>query len=128
MHVVEKEGDAALCLGDLFAERAEFLRQRAPDACPGEELAHSNLDQDALVERPRRLAIGDALREPPHHARLADAGGADEAGVVAVALREDVEHLLDLHVTPHDGVELAARRRQREVRAEGRQGGETFGG
>ena len=66
------------------------------------------------------------MREPAHDARLADARHADEAGVVGLALGEHVERLLDLRVTPHDRVELAAQRREREVFPERHQHGEAL--
>jgi hypothetical protein len=59
----------------------------------------------------RRPSVRDALRQAPHDAGLADAGGADEAGAVARRFREHVERALDLGLASDDRVELAAGRR-----------------
>ena len=78
---------------------------------PASSAGGVDLDDDAIVER--RRPPRDALREAAHDARLADAGRADEARAVAVALGEDVERAVDLRFAPEDRVELAARGRAR---------------
>ena len=57
---------------------------------------------------------GDAL----HDGGLAHAGLADEHRVVLLAPPEDLDHAGDLHVTPHDRVQLPFAGRFREVVAE----------
>ncbi len=62
--------------------------------------------------------LGDALRQPAHHASLADACYANQARIVAFTFGQYVERLLDHVVTSHHWIELTARRRQSEVLAQ----------
>ena len=110
---------SALICGDALGERAAH-------AGAGEQPGGVDLDDDAVVERRAVAPVGDALREAAHDARLADAGRADEARAVALALREHVERAVDLGVAPDHRVELAARRGEREVVAERRERRETL--
>ena len=82
--------------------------------------------QRAEVERVELLArqrlghlVGhDALRQALDDGRLADAGLADEDGVVLGAARQDLHHAFDLFGTSDDGVELAVTGELGQVAAE----------
>ena len=106
VQLVDEEDDLALGRGDLgedglqpLLELAAVLRTR---------------DQRADVERPHALALqpfrdvagDDPLREPLGDRRLADAGVADQHGVVLRAARQHLDHAADLLVAADDRVEL----------------------
>ena len=63
------------------------------------------------------VAVRNALRQPLGHRRLADAGLADEHGVILAAAREDLDGALDLPVAADDRVHLPAGCQLREVAA-----------
>jgi len=63
------------------------------------------------------VAVRNALRQPLGHRRLADAGLADEHGVILAAAREDLDGALDLPVATDDRVHLPAGCQLREVAA-----------
>ena len=63
------------------------------------------------------VALDDALGEPLDDGRLADAGLADEHGVVLRAAAQHLHDAADLGVAADDGVELALAGAGREVGA-----------
>ena len=64
--------------------------------------------QHALVQqRPRRVAADDALRQALDDGRLAHARLADQRRVVLAPPAEHLNHTLNLHLAPHDRVQLA---------------------
>src|SRR5204863_1477888 len=71
-----------------------------------------------VLQQLRDLAVRDALREALDDGGLADAGLADEHGVVLRAAREDLHDPLDLGLATDDGVELAVGGELGEVAAE----------
>ena len=122
--LVEEHDDAAspglriLRLRELALELRDPLRERSADARTCEDRGRLDPDDDALLEAGDVVAVGDALGERTRDARLADAGPADEACVAPLALREHVEHPLDLGLAADDGIELTARRELGEVLAD----------
>ena len=64
---------------------------------------------------PRHVAAHDALREALGDGGLADAGLADEAGVVLRPAAQDLDRPLDLVVAPDHGVQLARAGQLRQV-------------
>jgi hypothetical protein len=78
-------------------------------------LRRSSRDQRGQIERVdllvleqlRHVAVGDALGEALDDGGLADAGLADEHGVVLGAAREDLHDPLDLGLAADDRIELA---------------------
>ena len=60
-----------------------------------------------VLEQLRHVAVGDALSEALDDGGLADAGLADQHGVVLRAPRQDLHHALDLGLAADDRVELA---------------------
>src|SRR5207302_158926 len=62
--------------------------------------------EDALaLQRLRHVALHDAVREPFGDRRLANAGLADERGVVLRAAAQDLDDALDLLLASDHGVE-----------------------
>ena len=62
------------------------------------------------LQRGRHVAVDDSLGEAFDHRRLADAGFADEDGVVLPPPQQDIDDLPDLVVTTDDRVDLALAR------------------
>ena len=114
--LVEEENDLAARLAHLAHHGLQPLLELAPELGAGDQRAHVE-GEHALVAQPfRHVAGGDALREALDDRGLADAGLADQHGVV---LRAAVEHLhqpLDLDGAADHRVELAQPRQLREVR------------
>ena len=79
---------------------------------------------DALVAQGvGHLAVDDALGQPLGDGRLADAGVADEDGIVLGAAREHLHGALNLLLAAHDGIELIGEGGGGEVAADGVEGG-----
>ncbi len=72
-------------------------------------------DDAPVAQRFGNVALDDALREAFGDRRLADAGLADERGIVLRAARENLNDPLDFVVTPDDRIELVIARQLREV-------------
>jgi hypothetical protein len=70
------------------------------------------------VERLGHVALGDPAREALDDRGLADAGLADQDGVVLAPAREDLDGLLDLVGAPDDRVDPPGRRVGGQVTAE----------
>jgi hypothetical protein len=66
----------------------------------------------------RHVAVDDLLRQTLDDGRLADAGLADEDGVVLGAAAEHLLHALELVLAPDERVELVLHRRLGQVAAE----------
>ncbi len=106
VQLVDEEDDLALGGGDLRQHRLEALLELAAVLGAG--------DQRADVERPDPLALqslghvsrDDPLGETLGDRGLADAGLADQHGVVLRAPREHLDDPADLLVAPDHGVEL----------------------
>ena len=117
VQLVDEEDDVAGRVLDLREDGLQPLLELAAVLRAGE--------QRADVERPHALALetlgdvarDDPLREPLDDRGLADAGLADQNGVVLRAAREDLDHAPDLVVAADDRVELAGLRERGEVAA-----------
>jgi len=113
------EQDDGLGAGLHFVDdRAQALLELALHAGAGLQQADVQRAQLHLLQRRRHVAAHDALREAFHHGGLADAGLADQDGVVLAPAHEDVDDLANLVVAADDGIELAAARLLGEVGGE----------
>src|SRR5690606_989217 len=84
----------------------------------GDEAAEVERVELLVLERLGHVAAHDRLGEALDDGGLADAGLADQHGVVLGAAGEDLHDPLHLLLAPDDGVELAVARGLREVAAE----------
>ena len=75
----------------------------------GDEQAHVEGDDAAVLQALRHVALDDAQGEAFDDGRLADARLADEHGVVLRAAREDLNDAADFLVAADDRIELARR-------------------
>jgi hypothetical protein len=85
----------------------------------GDHAGQVERDEPGALKRLRDVAGVDAQGEALRDRGLADAGLADQHGVVLAPAREDLDGLLDLGGTADDGVDAALRRVSRQVAAEG---------
>ena len=102
-------------LGDLLEHRLEPLLELAAELRAGDQRAEVERDEPLVLEALRDVAVDDALREPFDDRRLADAGLADEHGIVLRAAREHLHHAADLLVAADHRIELALARRVGEI-------------
>ena len=112
---VDEEHDAAALGLDLGEHGLEPLLELAAVLGAGDQRAHVEREQPLVLEALGHVALDDALREAFGDGRLADAGLADQDGVVLGTPREHLDGAPDLLVAADDGVDLALGRRRREV-------------
>ena len=127
VHLIDEEDAVAGAL-QLFDDLLQALFELAAVLGAGDEGADVQSDEAAVEEHLRHFAADDALGEGLDDGGLADAGLADEHGVVLGAAREDLDDALDLLLAADDGVELVGARGRREVDAELVDGGSARGG
>ena len=112
------EDDDVRVVGQLLHDRLEALFELTAVLRAG----HDERDverEDALVgEEVRHVAVDDLLRQPFDDRGLADAGLADEDGVVLGAAAEDLLHALELVAAADQRIEQVLHRRVGEVAAE----------
>ena len=107
VQLVDERDDAAVGLGDLLEDALEALLELAAVHRAGDERGDVDRDELFVFERVGDVARDDALREALDDGGLADAGLADEHGVVLGAAGQHLADAADLAVAPDDRVELA---------------------
>jgi hypothetical protein len=117
MELVDEEDDVAP-LHDLLHDLLQALLELAAVLRAGDEGCQVERVDLLALEELGHLARGDAGGEALDDGGLADAGLADQHGVVLRAPRENLHHALDLGLTADHGVALALRSLPREVAAE----------
>src|SRR5882724_8277576 len=115
VQLVDEADDLARGLGDLLEDGLQPVLELAAVLRAGDHAADVEGDESLVLETLRHVAGHDALREPLDDGRLADAGLADQHGVVLRAPREHLDDAPDLLVAADDGVELAPARGVGEV-------------
>src|SRR6185437_14421987 len=117
MELVDEENDVA-ALGDLLHHLLEALLELTAvlGACyQGGEVERVDL---LALEQLGNVVRGDAGSQALHDGGLADAGLADQHGVVLRAPRENLHHALDLDLAANDRIELRLGGELRQVAAE----------
>ena len=107
VQLVEEQDHAALRLGDLLEHRLQPVLELAAVLRAGDQRADVERDHAPVAQRLGHVAGDDPLGEALDDRRLADAGLADQHGVVLGAPREHLDHAADLLVAPDHRVELA---------------------
>ncbi len=115
VELVDEEDDLAVGLLDFLQDRLEALLEFAAVLRAREHGAEVERDDALVLERLGHVARDDAAREALDDRRLADAGIADEDGVVLRPAGQDLHDAPDLLVAADDRVELALARELREV-------------
>ncbi len=117
VQLVDEEHDLPLSVGDLLQDRFQPFLELAAILCTGDEGAHVERNNPFVLQPLRHIVANDALRESFHDGSLADAGLADEHGVVLGAPGEHLDHPADLFVAADDGIELALSCQLRQIPA-----------
>ena len=117
MQFVDEEDDLALGVEDLLEDGLEPLLELAAVFRAGDQSAHVEADDLLVLEPLRDVAADDPLREALDDRGLADAGLADQHGVVLRAAGEHLNHAADLVVAPDHRIELALLRERSQIAA-----------
>jgi hypothetical protein len=107
VQLVDEEDDLAFLLREVLEHALQALLELAAELRARDQRTHVERENALPLQPFGHLAVHDALRETFDDRGLADAGLADQHGVV---LRPPLQHLhgtADLIVAPDDGVELA---------------------
>jgi hypothetical protein len=115
VQLVDEDDRAAFVGGDVLQHGLEALLELAAVLGTREQRRHVERQHALVLERLGHLAVDDALREPFDDGGLADAGLADEHGIVLAAALEDLDGAADLVVAADDRIELAVAGARREV-------------
>ena len=118
VELVEEQDDAPLGLGDLLQDSLEAVLELAAVLGAGDQRADVECDDATVAQRLRHVARDDPLGEALDDRGLADAGLADQHGVVLRAAGEHLDHAPDLVVAADHRVELVVLGRLGEVAAE----------
>ena len=94
-------------LGDLLEHGLQAVLELAAVLRAGDQRADVERDHAAVAQRLGHVAGDDPLGEALDDRGLADAGLADQHGVVLGAPREHLDHAADLLVAADHRVELA---------------------
>src|SRR5262249_55035440 len=108
VQLVDEQDDAALRLLDLLQNSLQTIFELAAELRPGDHRGEIERAGLLVLERLRLVAAHDALSEPFDDRRLADAGLADQDGVVLRPPRENLDHAADLFIAPDDRIDLPA--------------------
>ena len=122
VELVEEQDDRPLGVGDFLQDRLQAFLELAPVGGPGDQAADVERDHATLAQRLGDVAGDDPLGQALDDRRLADAGLADQDGVVLRAPAEHLDHAADLVVAADDRVELALLGDLREIAPEALQG------
>src|SRR5579864_3171614 len=117
VQLVDEENDVAP-LHDLLHDLLQALLELAGILRARDERSEVERVDLLVLQQLRHLVGGDARSEPLDDGGLADAGLADQHGVVLRAARQDLHEPLDLRLAADDRVELALGRLLRQVAAE----------
>ena len=115
VELVDEDDHFALGAADLVHDGLEALLEFATELRAGDHRAHVEGEETLVLEVLRHVTGDDLLRETLDDGGLADAGLADDDGVVLRAAVEDLHDALDLLVAADDRIELAVTRVLREV-------------
>src|SRR5918997_1154516 len=104
---VDKEDDLSLGAFDLVYDALQPLLELAEKLRSGHERAHVQGYHASVPQDLGYVALDHLFGQPFDDRGLADAGFADQDGVVLGSAREALDHALYLRVAPDDGIELA---------------------
>ena len=107
VQLVDEEDGLALGRRHLAEHGLEPLLELAAVLGAGQQRAHVERPDAAALEALRHVAVDDALGQALGDGRLADAGVADQHGVVLRAARQHLHDAADLGVAADDRVDLA---------------------
>ena len=112
------EHDDVRVLGQLLHDRLEAFFELTAVLRAGDDERDVERENPLVGEEVRHVAVDDLLREAFDDRGLADAGLADEHGIVLGPAAEHLLHALDLDVAADERIELVLHRRVGQVAAE----------
>ncbi|MDH6549847.1 hypothetical protein M2162_003944 [Streptomyces sp. SAI-041] len=107
MQLVDEGDDLPVGVLDLREDGLEPFLELTAVLGPGDHGPEVERDEPLVLERLGHVPLDDPLGEPFDDGGLADAGLADEDGVVLGTTRQHLDDPADLLVAADDGVELA---------------------
>ncbi len=107
VHLVDEQDDLAVGVLDLVEHGLEPFLELAAVLGAGDQRAHVERHQAAVLEAVRHVAIGDAQGQALGDGGLAGAGLADEDGIVLGPPGKDLHRAADFLVAADHRVELA---------------------
>uniref|UniRef100_A0A0N4ZD53 PE-PGRS family protein n=1 Tax=Parastrongyloides trichosuri TaxID=131310 RepID=A0A0N4ZD53_PARTI len=110
VHLVDEEDDLALGGGDLVQHGLQPLLELAAVFSARNQGAHIERQDFLVLQAFRHVAVDDAQGQALDDGGLADAGLADQDGVVLGATGQHLDGAADLLVAADDGVDLAVAR------------------
>ena len=105
MHLVDDQDDVAL-LADLLDEALHAAFKLAPELGARHESGQVQQIDLLVLQLIGDAAHGDSLGQTLGNGGLANAGLADEAGIVLLAAVQDLDHTLQLLLPAHHGIQL----------------------
>ena len=117
VHLVDEQEDPALGVLHLGQHRLETFLELAAVLGAGEQGAQVEGEHRLVAQTFGHVAVDDALRQALDHGGLADAGFADEHGVVLRAAGKDADDAADLLVPADHRIHLAGAGAGGEVHA-----------
>ena len=115
MHLVDEQDDAALGRRDLGQDGFQPLLELAAIFGAGNQGAHVQRHDGLVAQGFGHVAVDDAQGQALDDGGLADAGFADQDGVVLGAAGQDLDGAADLFVAADDRVDLAVAGGQGQV-------------
>src|SRR3954471_18960439 len=112
------EDDDVRVVGQFLHDRLEALFELAAVFGAGDDQRDVEGEDPLVGQKVRHVAVDDLLRQPLDNRGLADAGLADQHGVVLGAAAEDLLHAFELVLAPDQRIELVLHRRLGQVAAE----------
>ena len=115
VQLVDEQDHLAFLLREIVQHGLQALLELAAKFRARDQRAHVEREDALVLEAFGYLAVHDALREPFDDGRLADAGLADQHGVVLGAALQHLDRAANLVVAADHGVELLLLRARRQI-------------
>ena len=117
VQLVNEQDHRAFRLGDRLEDGFQAVLELAAELGAGDQRAQVEREHAPVLQPFGHVALDDAPREPFDDGGLADAGIADQHGVVLRAAAEHLHHAADFLVAADHRIELAAARGGGQVAA-----------
>src|SRR5271166_4519603 len=105
---IDEENDLAGGIFDFSQDGLQAVFEFSAIFCAGQHGAEIECDYALVLEDFRNVTRNDALGEAFDDGGLADAGFADEHGIIFRAAGENLDHAADFFVAADDGIEFPA--------------------
>ena len=115
VQLVDEQNDLAFLFREIVQHGLQPLLELAAKLRARDQRAHVERQHALRLQALGHLAVDDALRETFDDRRLADAGLADQHGIVLRAPLQHLDRAADLVVAADDGIELLLLGARREI-------------